>query len=87
MKSICNIKDNIMRELYYQRKLGPVQSYELPGVDSQEEMKMAINELKEGKYLITDETGVFLEITVEGKTFCETSSFCCKTKPIVLRTI
>lgn len=87
MKSICNIKDNIMRELYYQRKLGPVQSYELPGVDSQEEMKMAINELKEGKYLITDETGVFLEITEEGKTFCETSSFCCITKPIVLRTI
>ena len=83
----CYIKDNILRELYYRRKQGPVQPYELPGMNNQEELRMAINELKEEKYITTDDTGIFLEITSEGESFCETSSFCCKTKPIVIGTI
>jgi hypothetical protein len=77
---LCEIKDNIMRQVYHNRK-SFVDTYELSPEYKPEDVKTAISDLL-NLGLITKEDSK-LKITSQGETFCLTSSFCVESKPIV----
>lgn len=78
------IKDTIMRELFYHKKEPFVEQYKIPQIDECLNIDEIIEELETLNYLRVLEYSRF-KITHCGEDFCLSSSFCFPEKPLIIQ--